>query len=199
LPTHVFLGPKPGTPMYEMLEKARAADSSMRQVFFACTSARKSLPSGWADQKSLLAPMIGHALGASTSTPCRRTFSSARNRARRCTKCWRRLARQTPDADSGREEAVDVVLDAGLVGFRRRVQDELEREDPRRVCDQRQYEYTLPTHVFLGPKPGTPMYEMLENCTRRIDQTRIPEGRKLLMWSSMLVSSAFEGGFKMVR
>lgn len=34
-----------------------------------------------------------------------------------------------PDADSGREEAVDVVLDAGLVGFRRRVQDELERED----------------------------------------------------------------------
>ena len=36
--------------------------------------------------------------------------------------------------------------------------------DPRRVCDQRQYEYTLPTHVFLGPKPGTPMYEMLEKA-----------------------------------
>ncbi|GAA5876671.1 hypothetical protein JCM3774_005909 [Rhodotorula dairenensis] len=36
--------------------------------------------------------------------------------------------------------------------------------DPRRVCDQRQYEYTLPTHVFLGPKPGTPMYETLEKA-----------------------------------
>lgn len=29
--------------------------------------------------------------------------------------------------------------------------------NPRSSCDQRQYEYTLPTHVFLGPKPGTPM------------------------------------------
>lgn len=34
--------------------------------------------------------------------------------------------------------------------------------DPRRLCDQRQYEYTLPTHVFLGPKPGSPMAETLE-------------------------------------
>lgn len=29
--------------------------------------------------------------------------------------------------------------------------------NPRALCDQRQYEYTLPTHVFLGPKPGTNM------------------------------------------
>jgi tRNA pseudouridine38-40 synthase len=34
--------------------------------------------------------------------------------------------------------------------------------DPRRLCDQRQYEYTLPTHVFLGPKPGSPMAETLD-------------------------------------
>ncbi|GAA6014026.1 hypothetical protein JCM10207_000210 [Rhodosporidiobolus poonsookiae] len=33
--------------------------------------------------------------------------------------------------------------------------------DPRRLCDQRQYEYTLPTHVFLGPKPGTPMADII--------------------------------------
>lgn len=29
--------------------------------------------------------------------------------------------------------------------------------DPRHGCDQRHYEYTLPTHSFLGPKPGTAM------------------------------------------
>ncbi|GAA6027765.1 hypothetical protein JCM8097_008023 [Rhodosporidiobolus ruineniae] len=34
--------------------------------------------------------------------------------------------------------------------------------DPRRLCDHRQYEYTLPTHVFLGPKPSSPMADMLE-------------------------------------
>ncbi|GAA5901683.1 hypothetical protein JCM6882_006039 [Rhodosporidiobolus microsporus] len=34
--------------------------------------------------------------------------------------------------------------------------------DPRRLCDQRQYQYTLPTHVLLGPKPGSAMAEMLE-------------------------------------
>ncbi|KPV75201.1 uncharacterized protein RHOBADRAFT_36047 [Rhodotorula graminis WP1] len=33
--------------------------------------------------------------------------------------------------------------------------------DPRRLCDQRQYEYTLPTHVLLGPKPSSPMGQML--------------------------------------
>jgi len=34
--------------------------------------------------------------------------------------------------------------------------------NPRGMCDQRQYEYTLPTHVFLGPKPGSHMYERLK-------------------------------------
>ncbi|GAA5834760.1 hypothetical protein JCM11251_003656 [Rhodosporidiobolus azoricus] len=34
--------------------------------------------------------------------------------------------------------------------------------DPRRLCDQRQYQYTLPTHVLLGPKPGSAMATMLE-------------------------------------
>lgn len=34
--------------------------------------------------------------------------------------------------------------------------------DPRKLCDQRQYEYTLPTHVFLGPKPSSEMGKMLE-------------------------------------
>lgn len=29
--------------------------------------------------------------------------------------------------------------------------------NPRQLCDQRQYQYTLPTHVFLGPKPGSAM------------------------------------------
>lgn len=36
--------------------------------------------------------------------------------------------------------------------------------DPRKICDQRRYEYTLPTHVLLGPKPGTPMYTWLEKA-----------------------------------
>lgn len=34
--------------------------------------------------------------------------------------------------------------------------------NPRNLCDQRHYEYTLPTHVFLGPKPGSPMHLWLE-------------------------------------
>lgn len=49
--------------------------------------------------------------------------------------------------------------------------------DPRRVCDQRQYEYTLPTHVLLGPKPGTPMYETIEkgrNADSAFDATKFP-------------------------
>ena len=29
--------------------------------------------------------------------------------------------------------------------------------NPRLLCDQRRYQYTVPTHVFLGPKPGSPM------------------------------------------
>lgn len=33
--------------------------------------------------------------------------------------------------------------------------------DPRRLCDQRQYEYTLPTHLLLGPRPSSPMGEAL--------------------------------------
>ncbi|KAM0787434.1 hypothetical protein ACM66B_003515 [Microbotryomycetes sp. NB124-2] len=33
--------------------------------------------------------------------------------------------------------------------------------NPRTMCDQRQYEYTMPTHVLLGPKPGTNMAEWL--------------------------------------
>ncbi|GAA6021610.1 hypothetical protein JCM11491_001236 [Sporobolomyces phaffii] len=36
--------------------------------------------------------------------------------------------------------------------------------DPRKLCDQRQYEYTLPTHVFLGPKPSCEMGKMLEKA-----------------------------------
>jgi tRNA pseudouridine38-40 synthase len=36
--------------------------------------------------------------------------------------------------------------------------------DPRKICDQRRYEYTLPTHVLLGPKPGTPMHTWLEKA-----------------------------------
>ncbi|KAK4049000.1 tRNA pseudouridine synthase 1 [Microbotryomycetes sp. JL201] len=33
--------------------------------------------------------------------------------------------------------------------------------NPRTMCDQRQYEYTMPTHVLLGPKPGTIMADWL--------------------------------------
>ncbi|KAM0751664.1 pseudouridine synthase [Meredithblackwellia eburnea MCA 4105] len=29
--------------------------------------------------------------------------------------------------------------------------------NPRVLCDQRRYEYTFPTHILLGPKPGSPM------------------------------------------
>lgn len=34
--------------------------------------------------------------------------------------------------------------------------------DPRHGCDQRHYEYTLPTHVFLAPKPGCAMAEWIQ-------------------------------------
>lgn len=34
--------------------------------------------------------------------------------------------------------------------------------NPRSLCDQRQYEYTMPTHVFLAPKPGSVMQAWLE-------------------------------------
>ncbi|GAA5867676.1 hypothetical protein JCM1840_006654 [Sporobolomyces johnsonii] len=34
--------------------------------------------------------------------------------------------------------------------------------EPRKICDQRQYEYTLPTHVFLAPKPTCAMGQWLE-------------------------------------
>lgn len=33
--------------------------------------------------------------------------------------------------------------------------------NPRSLCDQRHYEYTVPTHVFLGPKPGTALAKWL--------------------------------------
>lgn len=36
--------------------------------------------------------------------------------------------------------------------------------NPRTMCDQRQYEYTMPTHVLLGPKPGSAMAEWLARC-----------------------------------
>ncbi|KAK4048363.1 tRNA pseudouridine synthase 1 [Microbotryomycetes sp. JL221] len=36
--------------------------------------------------------------------------------------------------------------------------------NPRTMCDQRQYEYTMPTHVLLGPKPGTVMSQWLIKC-----------------------------------
>lgn len=36
--------------------------------------------------------------------------------------------------------------------------------DPRKLCDQRQYEYTLPAHVFLGPKPSSEMGKWLEKA-----------------------------------
>lgn len=32
----------------------------------------------------------------------------------------------------------------------------------RTSCDSRQYEYLLPTHVFLPPKPGSQMFEMMK-------------------------------------
>jgi tRNA pseudouridine38-40 synthase len=34
--------------------------------------------------------------------------------------------------------------------------------DARQSCDSRMYEYLLPTYVFLPPKPGTAMYDMLK-------------------------------------
>lgn len=43
--------------------------------------------------------------------------------------------------------------------------------DPRRGCDQRHYQYTLPTHVFLGPKSGTPMSDMLERVRAETSST----------------------------
>ncbi|GAA5855177.1 hypothetical protein JCM8547_008972 [Rhodosporidiobolus lusitaniae] len=46
--------------------------------------------------------------------------------------------------------------------------------DPRRLCDQRQYEYTLPTHVFLGPKPGTEMGVALDKA--RASRSSVPPG-----------------------
>lgn len=36
--------------------------------------------------------------------------------------------------------------------------------NPKNLCDQRQYEYTLPTHVFLGPKPSSAMHSWLQKC-----------------------------------
>ncbi|KAL8291783.1 hypothetical protein RQP46_002041 [Phenoliferia psychrophenolica] len=36
--------------------------------------------------------------------------------------------------------------------------------NPRMLCDQRRYEYTVPTHVFLGPKPKSPMANWLEKA-----------------------------------
>ena len=36
--------------------------------------------------------------------------------------------------------------------------------DARNSCDSRQYEYLLPTYVFLPPKPNTAMYNMLEKA-----------------------------------
>ncbi|KDE04521.1 hypothetical protein MVLG_05087 [Microbotryum lychnidis-dioicae p1A1 Lamole] len=34
--------------------------------------------------------------------------------------------------------------------------------EPRKVCDQRNYEYSMPTHVFLGPKPSSNLGKWLE-------------------------------------
>lgn len=36
--------------------------------------------------------------------------------------------------------------------------------NPKNLCDQRQYEYTLPTHLFLGPKPGSALHDWLLKC-----------------------------------
>jgi tRNA pseudouridine38-40 synthase len=34
--------------------------------------------------------------------------------------------------------------------------------NPRNLCDQRHYEYSIPTHMFLAPKPGTAMAERIK-------------------------------------
>lgn len=46
--------------------------------------------------------------------------------------------------------------------------------DPRRLCDQRQYEYTLPTHVLLGPKPSSPMGQMLARSRAELASSTPP-------------------------
>lgn len=43
--------------------------------------------------------------------------------------------------------------------------------DPRHSCDQRHYEYTVPTHVFLGPKPGTVMADWIKSSRAAHDTT----------------------------
>ncbi|BGP47741.1 tRNA pseudouridine synthase 1 [Rhodotorula kratochvilovae] len=66
--------------------------------------------------------------------------------------------------------------------------------DPRRLCDQRQYEYTLPTHVLLGPKPGTPMAEALAR-TRAELASPPPKGAletaSDAFWAAQPAESAF--------
>ncbi|GAA5940105.1 pseudouridine synthase family protein [Sporobolomyces koalae] len=47
--------------------------------------------------------------------------------------------------------------------------------DPRKLCDQRQYEYTLPTHVFLAPKPASEMAKWLDK-SRSTTSATVGEG-----------------------
>ncbi|BGP55117.1 hypothetical protein JCM8202_004622 [Rhodotorula sphaerocarpa] len=76
-------------------------------------------------------------------------------------------------AETSIEDHINSHLPAGIrVWSILRVQGSF---DPRRVCDQRQYEYTLPTHVFLGPKPGTPMHKTVAQA-READPKFDPSG-----------------------
>ncbi|GAA5828905.1 hypothetical protein JCM3770_004324, partial [Rhodotorula araucariae] len=66
--------------------------------------------------------------------------------------------------------------------------------DPRRLCDQRQYEYTLPTHVLLGPKPSTPMAQALARA--RAELAAPPHKGALELasetfWAGQAVESTF--------
>ena len=62
--------------------------------------------------------------------------------------------------DTSLEEHINTFLPSAIrIWSIRRAQGSF---NPRGMCDQRQYEYTLPTHVFLGPKSGSHMFERLK-------------------------------------
>ncbi|KAI5475758.1 hypothetical protein MNV49_000887 [Pseudohyphozyma bogoriensis] len=43
---------------------------------------------------------------------------------------------------------------------------------PRMACDQRHYEYTVPTHVFLGPRPGSSLAGWLDKSRAKDGEER---------------------------
>lgn len=66
--------------------------------------------------------------------------------------------------------------------------------DPRRLCDQRQYEYTLPTHVLLGPKPSSPMGQMLARSRAELASSAAPGAIQQAsdsFWASQPAESSF--------